>query len=253
MVSLYDQLRTAVTPLRSSPPLFFRFSLSLPLPLPTPPPTSYLCYYFSVYFDVTVSRYTMPSPRIAAILLFPRATLSSSSTYRSISTQRLRPQLHPCKHPQRSSRPNISLFSTSNPAQAREANFYEILDVPTTASAAEIKKYAQTHTQHVSLPLHPCISKPHVSPILTYPTLDNSTPSQCATTQTATAQTQTQANASPAFPPPTTSSAMPPSAQSTTATTASIPRSTPRPAKPTPTNARWAATAATPAHDPPAG
>jgi hypothetical protein len=33
-------------------------------------------------------------------------------------------------------------FSTSNPAQAREANFYEILDVPTTASAAEIKKYA---------------------------------------------------------------------------------------------------------------
>ncbi|KAJ5282486.1 hypothetical protein N7497_002351 [Penicillium chrysogenum] len=92
----------------------------------------------------------MPSPRIAAILLFPRATLSSSSTYRSISTQRLRPQLHPCKHPQRSSRPNISLFSTSNPAQAREANFYEILDVPTTASAAEIKKqfYALSMRHH---------------------------------------------------------------------------------------------------------
>ncbi|CAG7944151.1 unnamed protein product [Penicillium nalgiovense] len=82
----------------------------------------------------------MPPPRVTAILLFPRATFSPSSTYRSISTQRLRPQLYPRTQPQSSSRPTISLFSTSNPTRAREANFYEILDLPTTASAAEIKK-----------------------------------------------------------------------------------------------------------------
>ncbi|CAG8891111.1 unnamed protein product [Penicillium egyptiacum] len=93
----------------------------------------------------------MPPSRITAILLLPRATLSPfPSTYRSISTQRLRPQLPPCQQPQQSSRPTISFFSTSNPGRAREPNFYEILDVPTTASAAEIKKqfYALSMRHH---------------------------------------------------------------------------------------------------------
>ncbi|KGO68467.1 hypothetical protein PITC_070920 [Penicillium italicum] len=90
----------------------------------------------------------MPSSRVTEILLFPRATFSPfPTTCRSISTQPLRPQLHPRQqNPQQLPRPTISLFSTSNSARAREPKFYEILDVPTTASAAEIKKYI--HTQH---------------------------------------------------------------------------------------------------------
>lgn len=198
----------------------------------------------------------MPPYRVTSILLLPRATLSPSpSTYRCISTQPLRPQLHTRQQqPQQLSRPTISFFSTSNPSRAREQNFYEILDIPITASAAEIKKYTHTHTQQP--PLHPSTSNPtyyiYISLILTQ-SLDNSTPCQCATTQTATAQTQTQANASPAFPPPTTSSATSQSAQSTTATTASTSRNTPPQAKATATNTRWAATAATPDRDLPAG
>ncbi|OQE36273.1 hypothetical protein PENCOP_c012G00242 [Penicillium coprophilum] len=94
----------------------------------------------------------MPSPRVT-VVLFPRATLSPSlSTYRSISTQPLRPRLHTRQRPQQCSRPSIFFFSTSNPAhaRARELNFYEILDVPTTASAAEIKKqfYALSMRHH---------------------------------------------------------------------------------------------------------
>lgn len=207
---------------------------------------------------MTPSKYTtMPPSRVTAILLLPRATLSPSpSTYRSISTQPLRPQLHTRQQqPQQLSRPNISLFSTSNPSRAREQNFYEILDLPITASAAEIKKYTYTHTQQPpSPPLHiqSHILHIYIFLILTQP-LDNSTPSQCATTQTATAQTQTQANASPAFPPPTMSSATSQSAQSTTATTASTSLNTPPQAKATATNTRWAATAATPGRDLPAG
>ncbi|CAI7564447.1 unnamed protein product [Penicillium glandicola] len=91
------------------------------------------------------------SPRMTAILLFPRATLSPSpSPYRSISTQPLRPQSHPRQRLQQLSRPAISFFSTSNPSRAKEPNFYEILDVPTTASAAEIKKqfYALSMRHH---------------------------------------------------------------------------------------------------------
>ncbi|KAJ5811077.1 Heat shock protein DnaJ [Penicillium robsamsonii] len=95
----------------------------------------------------------MPPPQVTAIFLFPRATLSPSpSTYRSISTQPLRPQLHPHQRSQQVSKPPISFFSTSNPAwaRAREPNFYEILDVPITASAAEIKKqfYALSMRHH---------------------------------------------------------------------------------------------------------
>ncbi|KAJ5790495.1 uncharacterized protein N7518_007506 [Penicillium psychrosexuale] len=93
----------------------------------------------------------MPPSRVTAILLFPRATLSPSpSTYRSISTQPLRPQLHPRQQQQQFTKPTISSFSTSNPTRAREQNFYEILDIPTTASSAEIKKqfYALSMRHH---------------------------------------------------------------------------------------------------------
>ncbi|KAJ5426792.1 hypothetical protein N7465_001862 [Penicillium sp. CMV-2018d] len=94
----------------------------------------------------------MPPSRVTAILLLPRATLSPSpSTYRSISTQPLRPQLHTRQQqPQHFSRPSISFFSTSNPSRAHEPNFYEILDIPITASAAEIKKqfYALSMRHH---------------------------------------------------------------------------------------------------------
>lgn len=96
----------------------------------------------------------MPPYRVTAILLLPRATLSPSpSTYRGISTQPLRPQLHQRQQqPQQVSKPSISFFSTTNPARAREPNFYEILDIPVTASAAEIKKYTHTHTQQTPPP-----------------------------------------------------------------------------------------------------
>ena len=190
----------------------------------------------------------MPPSRVTAIFLFPRATLSpSSSTYRSISTQPLRPQLHPRQQQQQFTKQTISFFSTSNPTWAREPNFYEILDVPTTASAAEIKKYT-THTIIPPAPSPSPIPYMFLNTYLHTQPPDNSTPSQCATTQTATAQTQTQANASPAFPPPTTSSATMQSVQSMTATTASTPPTTPQA---TATNTRWAATAATPARGPP--
>ncbi|KAJ5193916.1 Heat shock protein DnaJ [Penicillium cf. griseofulvum] len=95
----------------------------------------------------------MPPPQVTAILLCPRMTLSSTpSTYQSISTQPLRPQLHPHRRPRQLPIPPISFFSTSNPARARarDPNFYEILNVPTTASAAEIKKqfYALSMRHH---------------------------------------------------------------------------------------------------------
>lgn len=97
----------------------------------------------------------MPPSRVTSILLLPRATLPpSSSTHRGISTQPLRPQLHTRQQQlQQPSRPTISFFSTSNPSRAREQNFYEILDIPITASAAEIKKYTYTHTQQTPPPL----------------------------------------------------------------------------------------------------
>ncbi|KAF7515517.1 hypothetical protein PCG10_003172 [Penicillium crustosum] len=94
----------------------------------------------------------MPPSRVTSILLLPRATLPpSSSTHRGISTQPLRPQLHTRQQQlQQPSRPTISFFSTSNPSRAREQNFYEILDIPITASAAEIKKqfYALSMRHH---------------------------------------------------------------------------------------------------------
>ncbi|KAJ5238540.1 hypothetical protein N7468_003159 [Penicillium chermesinum] len=56
-------------------------------------------------------------------------------------------------HPQHAARPrpaprprqNIAHFSSTSPSRAREQNYYEILDIPVTATAAEIKKYVYRH------------------------------------------------------------------------------------------------------------
>ncbi|KAJ5787254.1 hypothetical protein N7457_002244 [Penicillium paradoxum] len=91
----------------------------------------------------------MPPYRVPAILLSPHTTISPSSIHRSIPTAPLRPQLHHHR-PRPPQRPTISCFSTSNPLQAKEQNFYEILDIPTTATPAEIKKkfYALSMRHH---------------------------------------------------------------------------------------------------------
>ncbi|OGE50418.1 hypothetical protein PENARI_c017G01372 [Penicillium arizonense] len=97
----------------------------------------------------------MPSPRVAAIFLSPLAKAPSSQTYtHTLSTQPLRPRPNqPQNHHQqtnRLSKPQIHNFTTSNPRQAREPNFYEILDVPITSTPAEIKKqfYALSLRHH---------------------------------------------------------------------------------------------------------
>lgn len=53
-------------------------------------------------------------------------------------------------YPQHKSTIPRRTFTSSRPARAREQNFYEILDLPTSASAAEIKKYQPTACPPVS-------------------------------------------------------------------------------------------------------
>ena len=101
---------------------------------------------------------TMPSPRVTAIFLSPRAKAPSPQTYtHTLSTQPLRPRpnQHQNHHQQTSclSKPQIHNFTTSNPRQAREPNFYEILDVPISSTPAEIKKY-RTSPKSPSKPNH---------------------------------------------------------------------------------------------------
>jgi hypothetical protein len=95
----------------------------------------------------------MPSPRVTAIFLSPRAKAPSPH----LSTQPLRPRPNqPQNHHQQTSRlskPQIHNFTTSNPRQAREPNFYEILDVPISSTPAEIKKY-RTSPKSPSQPNH---------------------------------------------------------------------------------------------------
>jgi hypothetical protein len=76
-------------------------------------------------------------------------------------------------------------FSTTKRHYARshEPTHYEILNVPVTATAAEIKKYVT----------HPSTHPPHDANEVE----DNSTPSPSNTTPTATAPTPKQLNASP--------------------------------------------------------
>ncbi|KAJ5474622.1 hypothetical protein N7475_004188 [Penicillium sp. IBT 31633x] len=94
----------------------------------------------------------MPSSRVTAILFSSHATVSPfPSICRRISTQPLRPQPHQQRARARHlPKPTIFFFSTSNISRAKEQNFYEILDIPTTATAAEIKKqfYALSMRHH---------------------------------------------------------------------------------------------------------
>jgi hypothetical protein len=74
-------------------------------------------------------------PRVPVIRL---ASHTTPSTYHVLS-QPLRPRPRQTPHYPKPTpkRP----FTSTSPIRAREQNFYEILDLPTTASAAEIKKY----------------------------------------------------------------------------------------------------------------
>jgi hypothetical protein len=156
-----------------------------------------------------------PAPGIASPSLH-------TCTFRSLSGQhgiiRTRSQPRPRPHSRARFNPSSgpSFFSTTS-ARSHEQNYYEILDLPTTATPAEIKKYVHHR------PPNPLYRNP--APIPNTPK-ENSTPSPSATTQTATAPTPTPPNASPASQQPTTRSATRPNAQPTTATTASTSNTT---------------------------
>jgi hypothetical protein len=98
----------------------------------------------------------MSSSRTVSLFLHsPAPGIASPSlhtcTFRSLSSQhgiiRTRPQPQP--QPHHRARFNLSsgpsFFSTS--ARSHEQNYYEILDLPTTATPAEIKKYVHHHPQ----------------------------------------------------------------------------------------------------------
>lgn len=92
-----------------------------------------------------------------------------------------------------------AFFSTTTRYHARshEPTYYEILNVPVTATAAEIKKYTPN-------PIPSTLYSMLTQLLLR---IDNSTPSPSNTTQTATAPIPKQPNTSPQSHPPTTSSA----------------------------------------------
>jgi len=85
-------------------------------------------------------------PRVPVIRLAPHTT---PSTYHVLA-QPLRPKPRQNPHYTKPTTPKRPFTSTS-PIRAHEQNFYEILDLPTTASAAEIKKY----TPHLQTPPTP--------------------------------------------------------------------------------------------------
>lgn len=148
----------------------------------------------------------MPPPRPR---LFHPSFLSIHATRPTPRPRRLR------NH----ARAPFSSTSTSH-AAAREPTHYEILDIPVTASAREIKKYVPR------LPLfflRPCTHTPTGKCAPTNKNLHpgNSTPSPKPTIQTATAKTQTHPPASPGSPPPTKPYPTLLPAQSTIATTVS--------------------------------
>ncbi|KAJ5610323.1 hypothetical protein N7510_007042 [Penicillium lagena] len=151
-----------MTPLRlaqvpTSTPLF--------VPLPTTPPTqpgdisSTLALYSE--FNVILRRHmAMPPPRAAAAAFFslhPAApTTIASSPGISHAHAHHRPQAHRIQLHTRLHPPiyysQTTPFSTSTyrPATAHEPNYYEILDIPITATAGEIKKqfYALSLRHH---------------------------------------------------------------------------------------------------------
>lgn len=155
----------------------------------------------------------------------------------------------------------FSTTSSRSLASSREPTHYEILDVPVTATPAEIKKCVSNPSHPTSLPPTPATATATQLPISFYfypittnklqltrslPPTDNFTPSPSATTQTATPTTPKPPPASPKSIPPTKSSATTQSAQPTTATTESTPTPPNPPTPPQrPVNTPWAATAAT--------
>lgn len=95
----------------------------------------------------------MSSSRTAALLSnlhSPHTTGIPSFCLYSCSTRSF--SAYHVTSPKRSTRPRtrhspisgstIAFFSTSTRCQAREPNHYEVLDLPVTATAGEIKKYA---------------------------------------------------------------------------------------------------------------
>lgn len=77
-------------------------------------------------------------PRVPAIRL-AHAPHAHTPNRVVIVTAPLRPRLQP--QPRTSQPIPKRTFTSTRPSFAREQNFYEILDLPTSASAAEIKKY----------------------------------------------------------------------------------------------------------------
>ena len=138
-----------MTPLQTS---LARLSLStfLRAPLPQPPPFPATPFH-------TISR-EMPSmpPRTAVFLFHPshKTTRSSpplptcSRALPQHTTTRKRPQPQN-RHAPPTRQSTISFFSTTSARAAREQNYYEILDLPITATAGEIKKY------HLPAPTNP--------------------------------------------------------------------------------------------------
>ena len=125
-----------------------------------------------------------------------------------------RPHHHYHHHNAPNTKPNPTFlprrhsFSTSTPARhEHEQNYYEILEIPITATTQEIKKY----TPPFPLPPH---TDHHTNPV----PLENSTPSPSSTTRTATEPTQQQAHASRKSQPRTLSSSTPINAPRTTGT-----------------------------------
>ncbi|KAJ5143987.1 uncharacterized protein N7515_002774 [Penicillium bovifimosum] len=92
----------------------------------------------------------MPPSRITTILLSPH-TVPPQPFHRMIriTAQPLRPKVRPLPRNRNRNR-KVHPFTTSTQTRAREPNFYEILDIPPTASAAEIKKqfYALSMRHH---------------------------------------------------------------------------------------------------------
>lgn len=91
-----------------------------------------------------------PAPGIASPSLHTCSVRSFSCQH---GTTRTRPQPRPQYRARFSpaSRPSIAFF-TSTSVRPREQNFYEVLDLPPTATAAEIKKYAHTTNPPIQKP-----------------------------------------------------------------------------------------------------
>ena len=100
----------------------------------------------------------------------------------------------PLRHPSTYHQQSRHAFSSSSAAAAREPTLYEILDVPVTASTAEIKKYHPPFLSFLYFPLLTIVI-----------TTDDSTPSPFDTIQIVTAKIPKPRPDSLTSRPPTTS------------------------------------------------